>query len=201
MNAPLYPSAHQDPWPREQLPPMAEWPVLRLDGAYDYPPKLNAAARLLDDAVAEGHGHHVALVTPDGSGGWTETTYAELLARVDALAHVLRDDMGLVPGNRLLLRGFNGRWMAAAWLATLKAGLVAVTTMPLLRAKELRVIADRARCDAALCDERLADELRAAITAPTAIRSLQCWGAGEGAGIESLMVRHRHALPGGGDES
>jgi 2-aminobenzoate-CoA ligase len=191
MIAPLHPSAHQDHWPREQLPPMSEWPVLRLEGAYDYPATLNAATRLLDDAVTEGNGHRVALVTADGAGGWIETTYAELLAQVDALAHVLRDEMGLVPGNRLLLRGFNGRWMAVAWLATLKAGLVAVTTMPLLRAKELRVIAERAKCDAALCDARLADELRTAIATPTTVRSLRCWGSTDSDGIEAAMARHR----------
>ncbi len=187
----LRPSAHTDGWSRAQLPPAEEWPVLRLDGVYDYPATLNASVRLLDDAVTEGNGHRAALVTPDGNGGWTETTYDELLADVDALAYVLREDLGLVPGNRLLLRGFNGRWMAVAWLATLKAGLVAVTTMPLLRAKELRVIAERARCDAALCDARLVEELRAATEAPTTVRALYCWGADAPDGLEALMARHR----------
>ena len=70
-------------------------------------------------------------MTPDGGGGWYETTYAELSAQVDALAHVLVSEMGLVSGNRVLLRGFNGRWMAAAWLATLKAGMVAVFMPPM----------------------------------------------------------------------
>ena len=79
---------------------------------------------------------------PDGAGGWRETTYAELLRQVDAIAHVLTRDLKLVPGSRVLLRGFNGQWMAAAWLATVKAGMVAVTTMPLLRTKELRVLID-----------------------------------------------------------
>ncbi len=190
MNARLLPSAHQDPWPREQLPPTEEWPVLRLEGAYDYPATLNAAARLLDDAVAEGHGGRPAIVTPDGAGGWTTTTYAQLQAQVDAFAHVLREDLALVPGNRVLLRGFNGRWMVAAWLATLKAGLVAVTTMPLLRTRELRVIAERARCDAALCDARLADELRAAVEAPTSVRALRLWGSEAADGLEALMARH-----------
>lgn len=185
----LLPSAHVDHWPRQQLPPAEEWPVLRLEGPYDYPATLNAAVDLLDQALAEGHGARTALVTPDATGGWTETTYAELAVQVDAIAHVLRDDLGLVPGNRVLLRGYNGRWMVAAWLATLKAGLVAVTTMPLLRAKELRVVAERARCAAALCDARLADELRTAAAEPTTLRAIACWGTDSADGLEALMAR------------
>ena len=187
----LLPSVHVDGWTREQLPPLAEWPVMRLGGVYDYPAQLNAAAELVDRALREGDGGRVALVTSDGAGGWTETTYAELAAQVDAIAHVLRRDLALVPGNRVLLRGFNGRWLAATWLATLKAGLVAVTTMPLLRAKELRVIIERAQCQAALCDRRLVEELRGAVDDPTTLRELRTWGAvDDPRGLEALMAPH-----------
>lgn len=187
----LAPSAHLDHWPRQQLPPAEEWPLLRLEGVYQYPPQLNAAVELLDKALAEGHANRTALITPDGLGGWTHTSYAELAAAVDALAHVLIGEMGLVPGNRLLLRGYNGRWMAVAWLAAVKAGLVAVTTMPLLRTKELRVIIERANCQAALCDIRLADELRAAAEAPSALQAIRCWGGDDGDGLEVMMSAHR----------
>lgn len=192
----LAPSAHVDHWPRNQLPPAEEWPVLRLDGRYAYPEQLNAAVEMLDRALEEGFGDAIALITPDGHGGWAETTYRELAAQVDALAHVLTTDLRLVPGNRVLLRGFNGRWMAAAWLATLKSGLVAVTTMPLLRTKELRTIIEKARCAAALCDLRLADELRAAVTDHTTVRELRCWGdTNDPQGLESLMAAHATAYP------
>jgi len=191
MTPSLLPSAHIDTWPRRQLPPAAEWPALDLRPPYAYEPRLNAAVRLLDDAVREGHGARTALVTAGADGGWVHTTYAELLADVDALATVLVRDLGLVPGNRVLLRGFNGRWMAVASLATLKAGLVAVATMPLLRAKELGVIIDRAQCAAALCDARLADELRQAVRAPLAPAAIRCWGTEAPDGLESLMRAHR----------
>jgi 2-aminobenzoate-CoA ligase len=86
--------------------------------------------------------------------------------------------------------------MAAAWLATVKAGLVAVTTMPLLRTKELRVIIDRARCQAALCDARLADELRAAAIEPTTLSVLHTWGNADGPdGLEALMAAHGRPFP------
>ena len=127
-------SGHVDGFARAQLPPAEQWPVLNLTGVHAVPDRLNAAVELLDRVIAAGDGGRVALVTPGAGGGWEETTYAELSAHVDAIAHVLVSDMGLVPGNRVLLRGFNGRWMAAAWLATLKAGMVAVATMPMLRA-------------------------------------------------------------------
>jgi 2-aminobenzoate-CoA ligase len=78
---------------------------------------------------------------------------------VDRWAHVLVEDMALVPGNRVLLRGPNTLQMAAAFLASLKAGLVVVPTMPLLRAKELKQIVDKARIQAALCDARLIEEI------------------------------------------
>ncbi|MFN0099198.1 MAG: AMP-binding protein [Gemmatimonadaceae bacterium] len=191
----MHESAHVDGWPRVQLPPHTEWPVLLLDGQYDYPPQLNCAVRLLDDALREGHGDRVALVTPDGAAGWTETTYAELAEQVDALAHVLVHDLGLVPGNRVLLRGFNGRWMAVAWLATMKAGLVAVTTMPMLRAKELRVIINTAQCVAALCDARLASELETAAMAPSRLRVMRMWGGATGGTLDDLMAAPRGAFP------
>ena len=185
----LHPSGHVDTFTRDNLPPREQWPVFHLTGIYATPARLNASVELLDRVVIEGHGTRVALVTPDGSGGWSETTYADLLAHVDALAHVLVKEMGLVPGNRVLLRGFNGRWMAAAWLATLKAGMVAVTTMPMLRSKELRVMIERASCDGALCDARLHDELWAGGHGSRVERNTRIWG-GDSADLEHAVTRH-----------
>ena len=188
--ASLHPTGHADGFSRAQLPPMAEWPVLLLDGAYATPPRVNAAAELLDKALAEGAGGRVALVVPNADGGYDEVTYAALAAQVDALAHVLVRDLGLVPGNRVLLRGFNGRWMAAAWLATLKAGMVAVTTMPMLRATELRVVMQRSACNAALCDVRLMEELATAAADCPALQAIRTWGGNDEARLEVLMEKH-----------
>ncbi len=190
MTSRTHPSGHVDSFAREQLPPREQWPVLLLEGVYDAPPRLNAATELLDKAIAEGHGDRVALVTPNAAGGWEETTYAQLAAQVDALAHVLVQDLGLVAGNRVLLRGFNGRWMTAAWLATLKAGMVAVTTMPMLRASELRVVIARASCTAALCDERLLGELQAAAADSPVLRSIRHWGGDTVERLELALSRH-----------
>ena len=89
-------------------------------------------------------------------------TYADTDERINRIAQVLTQDFGLVPGNRVLLRGGNSIGMALAWLGVVKAGLIAVATMPLLRAKELGEVIDKARIHFALCDAALLDELNIA---------------------------------------
>src|SRR5207245_5278310 len=115
-----------------------------------YPERLNCATELLDRAIGRGWARRVALRFPEG-----ELAYAQLLEQANRVARVLTEDMGLVPGNRVLLRGANSPWMAASWLAVMKAGGIAVATMPLLRAKELAEIILKAKVTHALCDKRL----------------------------------------------
>lgn len=152
-----------DTFARDHLPPRDAWPEFRFDRPeYRYPERINAAVELLDRAIARGWGERKALCT------LIETrlvccTYAQLLAQVNRIARVLVDDLHLVPGNRVLLRGPNNPMMAACWLAVVKAGLVAVPTMPLLRARELKPVIDKAQVSAALCDVRLKDELAIAM--------------------------------------
>jgi len=155
----MQPTAHVDHFAREHLPPETQWPVLLVDNPeLAYPPRLNCAAELLDRAIESGHGERPA-VWSDIDGTPHATSYLALRELVDRSAHVLVEDMGLQPGNRVLLRGPNTLQMAVALLAALKAGLVIVPTMPLLRAKELKQFIDKAQISAALCDVRLADEL------------------------------------------
>lgn len=186
----LLPTAHVDTFARDGLPPLSEWPLFNLSGSFDYPARLNAAARLLDDAVRDGFGNHVAIVAPDGSGGWTETKYLALQRMVDAMAGVLSHDMGIKPGNRVLLRGYNGPMLAAAWLATLKAGGVAVTTMPQLRATELHTVMQKSRCQMALCDVRLREELQAAGNAYGHLQHTVWWGSPDDTALEVLMQHY-----------
>jgi 2-aminobenzoate-CoA ligase len=148
-------TSHLDSFARDNLPPRALWPELRFDlPELQYPSRLNCAAELLDKPVTRGHGHRVALRSPDG-----ECTYTQLFTQANRLANVLVREMGLKPGNRVLLRGPNNPIMAACWFAVMKAGGVCVATMPLLRAKELTEIIEKAEISHALCDRRLAAEL------------------------------------------
>ena len=160
----LLPTRHTDTYTRDRLPPKSQWPVFLADRAeLNYPDVLNVASELVDRHVQRGWGERAALRgTPAaGESAGLQWSYAELQRQVDRIAHVLTSDMGLVSGNRVLLRGGNSPMMAACLLATFKAGLVAVPTMPLLRATELATIIDKAQVSAALCDALLADELQA----------------------------------------
>jgi 2-aminobenzoate-CoA ligase len=152
-------TGHLDTFARDALPPRALWPEMRYDRIPElaYAPRLNCATELLD-RMAERHTDRVVFHFPEGR--WT---YAQLLEYSNQLAHVLVDDLGIVPGNRVLLRGFNGPWMAALWFAILKAGGIVVCTMPLLRARELTFTADKARIALALTDARIAADCEQAM--------------------------------------
>ena len=151
-------TSHVDTFTRENLPPRAGWPEFLFTlPQVNYPASINCAAQLLDRHVLAGAGSRRCLVTD------TETwTYADLLAKSNQVARVLVDEAGLAPGNRVLLRGPNNPWLVAAWFGVLKAGGVAVTTMPLLRAGELRVVADIAEVKLAVCDHRFSADLEGA---------------------------------------
>ena len=144
---------------------------------------MNCATELLGRAVDRGWGPRTAIVAADG----TRWTYAELLARANRIAHVLVDDLGLIPGNRVLLRGTNHPMLAACWFAVIKAGGIAVGTMPLLRAKELTDIVNKAAVTHALCDARLADELTAALPACPTLTRIAYSNSDAADGIEARM--------------
>ncbi|WP_051370813.1 AMP-binding protein [Streptomyces sp. 142MFCol3.1] len=145
-------SAHVDTFPRDHLPPPGQWPDLRFDlPELRYPDRLNCAAELL------GHTRPERPVFRTASGEpWT---YGQLRTRVDRIAHVLTAELGVVPGNRVLLRGPTTPWLAACWLAVLKAGAVAVTVLAQQRQHELSTICAIARVTHALCDVRSVDDL------------------------------------------
>jgi len=181
-------TAHVDTFARDHLPPVDQWPEFLFElPELQYPDRVNCATVLLDEAVAEGHGDRVALHWTGGT--WT---YRELLERANQIAHVLRDDMGLVPGNRVLLRSANNPSLAACWLAVMKAGGIAVTTMPLLRAKELRGVIEKGRISHAFCDARLMGELEGAVSDEE--RSLTVMAFGERGG-EGEFERAMAAKP------
>jgi 2-aminobenzoate-CoA ligase len=150
-------SAHVDTFTRDNLPHRDRPEFLFTLPELSYPASLNAAAQLLDSQVAAGSGSRRCLVTDDET--WT---YSDLLARSNQVARVLVEEMGMVPGNRVLLRGPNNPWLVATWFGVLKAGGVAVTTMPLLRAGELRTVAEIAEVTIAVCDHRFTADLEAA---------------------------------------
>ncbi len=178
------PTAHVDTFARDNLPPAEQQPEFLFERPeLGLPAQLNCAAELLDRHVDEGRGDRVCIRAPGVT--WT---YAALQDRADRIAHVLVRDMGLVPGNRVLLRAPNNPMLAACWFAVVKAGGIAVGTMPLLRAKELKTIIDKARITHALCDAALADELREAAAGST-LRQLRHFNDDGPESLEAAMAR------------
>ena len=151
------PSGHLDNFTRDNLPPahlLAPCDYTALPALAAYPDRFNAAATLLDTRIAANDGERIAILF--GKRSWT---YAALSSLVDRIAKALVEDMGLVTGNRVLLRAPNTPMAAACWLGVIKAGGVCVATMPMLRARELTYINEKAQIRHALCDVTLAEEL------------------------------------------
>jgi len=178
-------TAHVDGFARDNLPPRSLWPEFRFDlPELQYPARLNCATELLDKPVTRGHGHRVALRSPDG-----ECTYTQLFTQANRLANVLVREMGVKPGNRVLLRGPNNPMMAACWFAVMKAGAICVATMPLLRAKELAEIIDKAQITHALCDKRLDGELKTALGKFPRFENAKYWYDESADSLDSLVLR------------
>ncbi|HEY1654200.1 MAG TPA: AMP-binding protein [Candidatus Tumulicola sp.] len=151
-------SGHVDRFAREHLPSPDALPEVRFDlPGMQYPHELNAAAWLLDRRIEAGEDARRCIVAPG-----LVWTYGDLFAAANRIANVLVRDHSLQPGNRVLLRAPNTPMLAACWLAVLKAGGVAVTTMPLYRCAELRFMIEKAQVRLALCDRRLSEELAGA---------------------------------------
>jgi 2-aminobenzoate-CoA ligase len=174
-----------DSFARENLPPRDQWPDFLLDRPeFSYPPRLNCVTELLDRWLERDHADKPCLI---GTGGtWT---YRDLHERVNRIANVLVSDLGLVPGNRVLLRAANNPMMAAAYLAVIKAGGIVVATMPLLRARELEYQIEKARISLALCDGRLLAELEKAAEAAPALRRIVAFNTDAPDGLEAMMAR------------
>jgi 2-aminobenzoate-CoA ligase len=152
-DAKLGPSAHIDTFTRDNLPAAGQLPDFLLAG-FDYPERLNVGVELTDRMVQKGFGDHTALI-----GNGRQRTYKELSDWTNRLARALVENYGVRPGNRVLIRSANNPAMVACWLAATKVGAVVVNTMPMLRARELAQIVDKAQVALALCDTRLMDEL------------------------------------------
>jgi len=184
-------SAHIDTFARDHLPPPEQQPEFLFElPELQFPEQLNCASELLDRWVAAGQGARPCIRAAGGLA-WT---YADLQQRANRIANVLVADMGLVPGNRVLLRAPNNPMLVACWFAVVKAGAIAVATMPLLRAKELTQIIDKAQITHALCDLRLADELRAAMRDQPRLSQLRFYDESAAADLEAAMARHSDAF-------
>ena len=178
---PLTPSAHIDTFCRDHLPPADQWPELEFTlPELSYPDRLNCADALLNGTIARLGPDRPCLLPQDP----TEPTwsYGDLAATASQIAAVLTEDLRLVPGNRVLLRGPNNPWMVACWFAVVLAGGVVVATMPLLRSAELATICEIAQVRLALCDDRFTTDLEAAQVPGLRTVAFRASGSGPGRG-------------------
>jgi len=178
-------TAHIDTFVADHLPPPAQQPRFLFElPQLRFAPRLNCARELLDRAVEAGAGARTCICAPGVT--WS---YADLHENANRIANVLVNDMGLVPGNRVLLRAANHPMLAACWWGVMKAGGIAVATMPLLRAKELAAIVEIGQVSHALCDAALAEELALAALQARCLRQLRHFNAGGPHSLEACMAR------------
>jgi 2-aminobenzoate-CoA ligase len=171
------PTAHVDTFARDRLPAREAWPDL-LPAGLSYPERLNAADALL--------AHDGPAVHGDGFT-WS---YEELRERSGRVARVLVEEMGLVPGNRVLLHGPNTPELIACWFGVLRAGGIVVATMPLLRARELVKVIAKARVSHALVDGQFAAHVEEAAAQQPVLGSVRRFDEVEGrdAAFESVAT-------------
>lgn len=177
-----------DRFVRDRLPPDDLWPEMDYSSLPElaYGDTLNCAVELLDQMVETGFGGNPVLHFGDLT--WS---YAELKDKADRIAAVLTQDLNLAPGNRVLLRGTNAPMMIASWFGTIKAGGIAVATMPMLRTRELRYILDKAAITHALCDASIGEELALASDQVQTLQKILHFSAdgGEAASLEQAMAK------------
>jgi 2-aminobenzoate-CoA ligase len=179
-------TAHLDTFVRDRLPPAEAQPHFLFDlPELRYPERLNAAVELIDR-------HEPGrLAVLNDAGKWT---YGEMRSLSDRIARMLVEEEGLVPGNRVLLRGPNGAMLFAAWLGVLKAGGIVVATMPILRPGEIATILERAQISHAIVDDRCLQDYDAGAAQAGTVRSLLTYhGDGGGGALEQRLA---HTLDG-----
>ena len=179
---PMSQSGYADGFARESLPDESDWPEFRFAvPSVQYPDRLNAAVELLDGAIKNGWDERVAVYSDVRT-----LTYAELNSEANRMAHVLVDDLGLVTGERVLIHGPNSIDMMVAWYGVLKAGGIAVMTMPLLREPEITKIVAKAKIRLAVCTAPLKEAAENSMANKSGLERIALTGEGEE--IASLMA-------------
>ena len=178
-------TAHIDTFAADNLPPPEQQPEFIFElPELRFPERLNCAVELLDRHVSEGRGDRLC-IQAEG----LRRSYAALQLKANRIANVLTQELGLQPGNRVLLCAPNNPMMVACWFGVIKAGGIAVAAMPLLRAKELSTIIDIAQISHALCDAALRTEVQGAQEKTSTLKAVRYFNSVEADALERLMER------------
>ena len=177
----------RDTFVEDRLPSAELLPEFRFDlPEVQYPERLNAATELVEGGAPN------ALAIVNDHGRWT---YRELDDFSGRIARLLVDDHGLVPGNRVLLRGPNCYTMFAAWLGVLKGGGVVVSTMPLLRPGEIATVIERAAISHAIVDSRFIGDFRQAVEQTHSVKHIIKYDGDSGKGELETRTASLRPLP------
>lgn len=122
-----------------------------------YDQQVNTADELVDRHVRQGRGENVAIYFEDET-----ITYTELQERVNRLGNALTA-LGVEPGDRVVVRFPNRPEAIVSCLAIQKIGAVALPSMKLLRAKELRYIINNAEASTIIVYDDLLGEIEEAL--------------------------------------
>lgn len=186
------PTAHRDTFILDNMPGPEYWPDMDysvLPELAAYPARFNVAEELIDKQVAAGYADKPAVIF--GDDVWT---YADLLDRSNRIAAVLAEDYGFVPGERVILRSGNHPMLIAAWLGVLKAGGIAITTMPVLRERELVYMIGKAKVRFAISNDNLAEDIDKAKVTAGDLEHILYFGGDRPDGLEAAMTKKSGAF-------
>lgn len=157
----------RDNFIQENSPKIGDLPDLINLEKFCIPEQFNCVTEVLDNAIKEGYGEKTAIITPERS--WT---YRQLLHKSNQIANYLVEDIGVIPGNRVLLYSPNNAMMVCCWLAIVKAGGIVVAAMPTLEPEGIVKIIHKTKVEIALCDERFEERLRSVQSMTSMLRIL-----------------------------
>ena len=171
------------------MPPKDLWPEMDysvLPELAAYPKRMNVATELLDKMVASGHAEKPMIYF--GDEVWT---YTDLLESANRIANVLVEDFGMGPGERVILRAGNHPMLIASWFAVIKAGGIAVATMPVLRERELIYMMGKAKVNLAISDIKLSKDIAGAGEKAEDLRNIIYFGGSDTTSLDKAMTFSR----------
>ena len=152
-----------------------------------FAPIFNVAVPFIDRHLSEGESEKAAIRTVAG-----DVTYGELAEQVNRCGNVLRE-MGLVPGDRLLMIVKDCPEFFYLFWGAIKAGVVPVPVNTLLRAPDYQYMIDDSACAAVVYSPEYAAEAAPALA--SAARRPQVFAtAGDDAALQARLARASTAL-------
>src|SRR3990172_7802329 len=117
-----------------------------------FSPIFNVAVPFIDRHVIQGHGHCIALRHPGG-----EVTYAKLAENVGRAGNALLN-LGLVPGDRLVMAAIDDPMFFYVFWGAIKAGIIPIAASTFLKTADYRFLVNDAECSGFVYSSAIADQ-------------------------------------------